>query len=154
MPLQVMNGTGTVVANCDDEGGETNSINQRNCASTAAASNSRNNENYFVQIGSGMVSRLELEATYSVVAVVFSLVVFATPTIIFSSLLFVGCSRISDASLRSECSAYYSKVLGYTTELIQFHSIYSPIFYGIKSKDCFSAFHQILSHRPRSFLHH
>jgi len=156
MPLQVMkNGTETVAADADDGDVETSSTQQRNVASTTAVSNiSRNNESYFVQIGSEMVSRLELEATQSVIAGVFSLVVFATPTIIVSSLLFVGCSLISDASPRSECSTYYSKVLGYTTELIQFHSIYSPIFYGIKSKDCFSAFHQIWSHRPRSFLHH
>jgi len=141
------NDTNTVEANGYDEGGEANSNHRRNvAASTAVVSNSRNNESYFVQIGSEMVSRLELEATHSVIAGIFSLFVFAAPTIIVAA-LFVGCGRISDASSRNECSAYYSKVLGYTTELIQFHSIYSPIFYGIKSKDCFSAIHQMCSPR-------
>ena len=140
------NDTNTVLADGGDGDGEANHTHHRNAASIAVVSNSRNNESYFVQIGSEMVSRLELEATHSVIAGIFSLFVFAAPTIIVAA-LFVGCGRISDASSRNECSAYYSKVLGYTTELIQFHSIYSPIFYGIKSKDCFSAIHQMCSPR-------
>jgi len=60
------NDTNTVVAYGDDVGGEANSNHHRNVASTS----------YFVQIGSEMVSRLELEATYSVIAGVFSLFVF------------------------------------------------------------------------------
>lgn len=87
---------------------------------------------FFVHVGSETISRLEIEAAWTLLAGVSSLCLFASP-IFFVLLGALYCSQIYD-----DCRSV-TWMIPYFRELVLVHTVYNPIFYIWRSREFTSA---------------
>lgn len=87
---------------------------------------------FFVHVGSETISRLEIEAAWTLLAGVSSLCIFASP-IFFVLLGAFYCSQVYD-----DCRSV-TWMIPYFRELILVHTVYNPIIYIWRSREFTSA---------------
>lgn len=103
--------------------------NQRNIA----MANKRHEPEFFIHIGSETISKLEVEAAWTVVQGVTSLIIISSPIFIVS-LSVLYCNKVYD-----DCTAF-TWMIPYFRELVLAHTVYNPIMYIWRSHEFSSAF--------------
>lgn len=90
---------------------------------------------FFVRVGNQTISRLEIEAARNLTAGILSLFLFSVPSIVF---LVIRMSCVHFFNDAERCTAL-TWVLSYTSELILLFTIYHPIIFMVRSRDCTEA---------------